>query len=166
MTLSRPNGCRKRRWPICATRSSTRSEHEKEHEIGARQGSAGRQVPHEHISFDLPPNLLKNETRQALAELVQRNRERGVPDEMLKEKEEGADRRRRLARGASLENELHSSSHRRAGKDPGDAREDVDERIRHQAMHHNVTPEKMRKEIEKNDGMNGLAEADPAGQDN
>ncbi len=42
---------------------------------------------HEHISFDLPPPLLKNETRRALNELVHRNRERGVPDEMLKEKE-------------------------------------------------------------------------------
>ena len=31
--------------------------------------------------------MLQNETRRALAELVQRNRERGVPDEMLKEKE-------------------------------------------------------------------------------
>jgi hypothetical protein len=25
-------------------------------------------------------------------------------------------------------------------------------------MHHNITPEKMRQEIEKNDGMNGLVE--------
>ena len=37
-------------------------------------------------------------------------------------------------------------------------RTDVDERIRDQAVHYNVTPEKMRKEIEEHDGMNGLAE--------
>ena len=37
-------------------------------------------------------------------------------------------------------------------------RADVDERIRHQAMHQNVTPAKMREEIEKHDGMNGLVE--------
>src|SRR4029078_10596024 len=35
---------------------------------------------------------------------------------------------------------------------------DCDQRIRHQAMHHNVTPEKMRQEIEQHDGMNGLVE--------
>jgi hypothetical protein len=37
-------------------------------------------------------------------------------------------------------------------------RADVEERIRHQAMHHNLTAEKMRQEIEKNDGMEGLVE--------
>ncbi len=37
-------------------------------------------------------------------------------------------------------------------------RADIDERIRHQAMHHNITPEKMRQEIEQNDGMNSLVE--------
>ena len=35
---------------------------------------------------------------------------------------------------------------------------DIDDRIRHQAMHHNTTPEKMQQEIEKNDAMNGLIE--------
>ena len=45
------------------------------------------QYLHERVQFDLPPPLLRNETRRALGELVQRNRERGVPDEMLKGKE-------------------------------------------------------------------------------
>ena len=35
----------------------------------------------------MPPQLLRNETRRALGELVQRNRERGVPDDILKNKE-------------------------------------------------------------------------------
>jgi trigger factor len=37
-------------------------------------------------------------------------------------------------------------------------RADVDDRIRHEAMHRNLTPEKMEHEIEKNDAMNGLLE--------
>ncbi len=37
-------------------------------------------------------------------------------------------------------------------------RADVDERIRHQAMHANTTPEKIRAEIEQYDGMNSLIE--------
>ena len=62
-------------------------EHEKEHEIERAKESGIVRYLHERISFDMPPMLLKNETRRALNELVHRNRERGVPDEMLKGKE-------------------------------------------------------------------------------
>src|SRR6266480_1172415 len=61
--------------------------HEKEHERErAKEGQVVKYL-HERIQFELPPALLKNETRRILADLVQRNRERGVPDEMLKDKE-------------------------------------------------------------------------------
>src|SRR5437016_6260383 len=61
--------------------------HEKEHERErAREGQVVKYL-HERIQFELPPALLKSETRRILADLVQRNRERGVPDEMLKDKE-------------------------------------------------------------------------------
>ena len=62
-------------------------EHEKEHEIERAKEAQIVKYLHEQIQFDLPPSLLRNETRRALGELVQRNRERGVPDEMLKGKE-------------------------------------------------------------------------------
>src|SRR5213592_3771957 len=61
--------------------------HEKKHERErAKEGQVVKYL-HERIQFELPPPLLKSETRRVLADLVQRNRERGVPDEMLKEKE-------------------------------------------------------------------------------
>jgi len=111
----------------------------------------------ERIQFELPPNLLKHETRTALAELVQRNRERGVPDETLKEKEEELIR---VAGGLAAHRlKTNFILHRIAEQEKIQVtRSDVDERIRHQAMHHNVTPEKMRQEIEQHDGMNGLVE--------
>ncbi|MBA2432871.1 MAG: trigger factor, partial [Chthoniobacterales bacterium] len=62
-------------------------EHEKEHEIERAKEAQIVKYLQEHITFDLPPPLLKNETRRALNELVHRNRERGVPDELLKGKE-------------------------------------------------------------------------------
>ena len=62
-------------------------EHEKEHDIERAKESQIVKALHEQTQFDLPPQLLRNETRRALGELVQRNRERGVPDEMLKDKE-------------------------------------------------------------------------------
>ncbi len=132
-------------------------EHEKGHELErAREAQVVRFLS-ERIQFELPPNLLKTETRNALMELVQRNRERGVPDEALKEKEEELIR---MASGLAAHRlKTNFILHRIAEQEKIQVtRADLDERIRHQAMHHNVSPEKMRQEIEKKDGMNGLIE--------
>jgi trigger factor len=132
-------------------------EHEKEHEIERAKEQQIVKFLHERISFDLPPPLLKNETRRALNELVHRNRERGVPDELLKGKEkeliEGA--------GALAANRLKTNFilHRIAEAEKVEVkREEIDEAIRTQAAHYNVSVEKMRKELEENDRINGLAE--------
>ncbi len=132
-------------------------EHEKGHELERTRESQVLQFLSERIDFELPPNLLKSETRNALAELVHRNRERGVPDEMLKEKEEELIR---VAGGLAAQRlKTNFILHRIAEQEKIQVtRADVDERIRHQAMHHNTTPEKMQQEIEKNDAMNGLVE--------
>ncbi len=132
-------------------------EHEKEHELEAARDSQVIKFLHERIQFELPPNLLKQETRSALSELVARNRERGVPDEALKEKEQELIQ----AAGGLAFHRLKTNFilHRIAEQEKIQVkREDVEERIRHQAMHHNLTPEKMRHEIEQHDGMNGLIE--------
>lgn len=132
-------------------------EHEKEHEIDRVKEQQIVKFLHEHISFDLPPSLLKNETRRALNELVHRNRERGVPDELLKGKEkeliEGA--------GSLAAHRLKTNFilHRIAEAEKFEiTREELDDRLREQAAHYNVSVEKMRKEFEENDRMNGLAE--------
>lgn len=132
-------------------------EHEKEHEIERAKEQQVVRFLHERISFDLPPALLKNETRRALNELVHRNRERGVPDEMLKDKEkeliEGA--------GSLAAHRLKTNFilHRIAEQEKIKiTREDIDQRIREQAAQYNVPVEKMRKELEQNDRIDGLAE--------
>jgi trigger factor len=132
-------------------------EHEKEHELERAKEQQIVKYLHEHITFDLPPPLLKNETRRALNELVHRNRERGVPDELLKGKEkeliEGA--------GSLAAHRLKTNFilHRIAEAEKLEvSREEIDERIRAQAAHYNVSVDKMRKEFEENDRMNGLAE--------
>jgi trigger factor len=132
-------------------------EHEKEHEIERAKESQIVRFLHEHISFDLPPSLLKQETRRALNELVHRNRERGIPDEMLKTKEkdliEGA--------GSLAAHRLKTNFilHRIAEREKIEVtRDDIDKRIRQQAAQYNVPVEKMRKELEEHDGINGLAE--------
>ncbi|HSV63411.1 MAG TPA: trigger factor [Chthoniobacterales bacterium] len=132
-------------------------EHEKEHEVERAKEQQIMKFLHERISFDLPPPLLKNETRRALNELVHRNRERGVPDELLKGKEkeliEGA--------GSLAAHRLKTNFilHRIAEAEKIEVtREEIDEAIRTQAAHYNVSVEKMRKELEENDRINGLAE--------
>jgi trigger factor len=112
---------------------------------------------HEHISFDLPPSLLKNETRRALNELVHRNRERGISDDLLKGKEkeliEGA--------GSLAAHRLKTNFilHRIAEHEKIQlTREEIDNAIREQAAHYNLSVAKMRKELEEKDRLNGLAE--------
>ncbi len=132
-------------------------EHEKEHEIERAKEAQIVKYLQEHITFDLPPPLLKNETRRALNELVHRNRERGVPDELLKGKEkeliEGA--------GSLAAHRLKTNFilHRIAEKEALKiTREEVDERIRQQAEQYNVPVEKLRKDLEENDRLDGVAE--------
>ncbi len=132
-------------------------EHEKEHERQRAQEAQIVRYLLERTQFELPPNLLKSETRSTLAELVQRNRERGVPDEMMKDKEQELIQ----AAGGLATHRLKTNFilHRIAEQEKiRVTREDLDERIRHEAMHRNLTPEKMHEEIEKNGAMEGLIE--------
>src|SRR6202171_395261 len=132
-------------------------EHEKEHEVERTKESQIVKYLHEHIQFDLAPALLKNETRRALGELVQRNRERGVPDEMLKGKEkELVDAAGGLAAHRLKTNFILSRIAEREGIEV--SRKDVDLRIREEAARYNVSPDKMRKELEEHDGINAMAE--------
>jgi trigger factor len=132
-------------------------EHEKEHEVERAKETQIVKYLHEHIQFDLPPTVLKNETRRALGELVQRNRERGIPDEMLKGKE------KELVEGAGslaahrLKTNfiLNRIAEQEAIKV---SREDVDLRIRQEATRYNISTDKMRKELEEHDGLSAFAE--------
>ncbi len=132
-------------------------EHEKEHEIEREKEGQIVKYLQEHVTFDLPPTLLKAETRRALNELVHRNRERGVPDEMLKGKEkeliEGA--------GSLAAHRLKTNFilHRIAEQEKIKVEhEEVDERIREQAAQYHIPVEKMRKDLEEHDRIDGLAE--------
>ncbi len=131
--------------------------HEKEH--GRERANEGQVVKylHERIQFELPPALLKNETRRILADLVQRNRERGVTDEMLKEKEkELIESAAGLAAHRLKTNFiLHRIAERENIKV---SRDDINARFREEAARYNVPVEKIRKELEENDGLDAFAE--------
>jgi trigger factor len=132
-------------------------EHEKEHQLErAKEGQIVKYL-HEKIQFDLPPVLLRSETRRALGELVQGNRERGITDEMLKEKE------KELVEGAGglAAHRLKTNFilHRIAEREKIEiTRDDMSDRIRDEAERYNISPEKMRKELEEHNGLDGFAE--------
>jgi trigger factor len=132
-------------------------EHEKEHEVERAKEAQIVKFLQDRTPFEVPPALLTQETRRALGELVQRNRERGVPDEVLKTKEkeliEGA--------GGLAAHRLRTNFilHRIAEREKIQVtRPELDERIRQQAAQYNVSVEKMRKELEEHDALNGVAD--------
>ena len=132
-------------------------EHAKEHDVEQTKEAQIVKYLHEQIHIELPPALLQNETRRALAELVQRNRERGVTDEMLKEKE------KELIDGAAglASNRLKTNFilHRIAEREKIEvAKEDVDVRIRQEAARYDISPEKMRKELQQKNALDDVAE--------
>ncbi len=132
-------------------------EHEKEHEVERAKEAQIVKYLQEKIQFDLPPSLLRNETKRALAELVQRNRVRGIPDEMLKDKEKEL-----IETAASVAHHRLKTNfilERIAEQEKIEVRkEDVDLRIRQEAKHYSISTDKMRKELEEHNGLNALAE--------
>jgi trigger factor len=132
-------------------------EHEKEREVERAKEAQIVKYLHERTLFDLPPSLLRNETKRVLAELVQRNRARGVSDELLKDKEKelietaGSVAAHRLKTNFIL--------NRIAEREKiGLTREDVDQGVRREAARYNISAEKMRKELEERDSLDALAE--------
>src|SRR5438067_133725 len=132
-------------------------EHAKEHDAERAKEAQIVKYLQERIQFELPQALLQNETRRALAELVQRNRERGVTDDMLKEKEKelidaaagmAAHRLKTnfiLHRIAELEN-IQTT------------KEDLDLRVRQEAARYDISPEKMRKELQQRNALDDVSE--------
>jgi trigger factor len=131
--------------------------HEKEHERErAKEGQLVKYL-HEQIQFELPPALLKSETRRILTDLVQRNRERGVPDEMLKDKEKELIETAAGLGAHRLKTNfiLHRIAERENIKV---TREDINARLREEAARYNVPVEKMRKELQEHDGLDAFTE--------
>src|SRR5947207_15472715 len=131
--------------------------HEKEHERErAKEGQVVKYL-HERIQFELPPPQLKSETRRVLGDLVQRNRERGVPDEMLKEKEK--ELVETAAGLAAHRLKTNFILHRIAERENIQvSRDDINARLREEASRYNVTLDKMRKELQEHDGLDAFAE--------
>src|SRR5437660_1832093 len=132
-------------------------EHEKEHQVERVKEEQIVKHLHENTKFDVPPPLLRNEMKRALTELIQRNRARGVPDEMLKEKEKEL-----IETAASVAHHRLKTNfilERIAEEEKIEVtREDVDLRIRQEARRYNISTDKMRKELEEHDQLNALAE--------
>jgi trigger factor len=132
-------------------------EHAKEHDAERAKEAQIVKYLHERIQFDLPPPLLQNETRHALAELVQRNRERGVTDEMLKEKEkELID----AAAGVAVHRLKTNFILQRIAESEKIqvTKGDLDSHIKQEAARYDISPEKMRKELQQRNALDDVSE--------
>ena len=132
-------------------------EHGKEHDSERAKEAQILKYLHERIQVELPPALLQNETRRALADLVQRNRERGITDDMLKDKEkELIDAAAGMAAHRLKTNFI---LHRIAEREKTQVtKEDLDSRIRQEAARYDISPDKMRKELQQRNALDDLAE--------
>src|SRR5213596_1501428 len=132
-------------------------EHGKEHDSERAKEAQILKYLHERIQVELPPALLQNETRRALADLVQRNRERGVTDEMLKEKE-----RELIDAAAGMASHRLKTNfilHRIAEREKIQVtKEDLDRRVRQEATRYDISPDKMRKELQQRNALDEVAE--------
>ncbi len=132
-------------------------EHAKEHDAERAKEAQIVKYLHERIQFDLPQALLQNETRRALAELVQRNRERGVTDDMLKEKEKElidaavGMAAHRLKTNFVLQRIAESEKIQVT-------KEDLDSHIKQEAARYDISPEKMRKELQQRNALDDVSE--------
>jgi trigger factor len=131
--------------------------HEKQHELERAKETQILKYLHEQTQLEPPPLLLQNETRRALADLVQRNRDRGVPDDALKEKEKelveaaAGMAAYRLKTNFILE---RVAERERIEVSP----QELDARIRQEAARYEMPVEKMRKQLEEHNGLSALTE--------
>ena len=109
------------------------------------------------VECELPQNLVRHETRRILSEIVRENQMRGVADDVLKENEkqilgtaaQGARERLKgtfiLTRIAEVENITVT-------------REEFNGRLNAMAARYRMTPDKVRKELEKNNALDQIGE--------
>ncbi len=109
------------------------------------------------VECELPQDMVQNETRRIMAEIVQQNQKRGISDEELKQNEKdivvqaGTAARNRL-KGAFILTRIAEKEEIRIN------RNEVDNRVDEMAEKYRVTPKKMQNELQKRGGFGGLQE--------
>lgn len=109
------------------------------------------------VECELPQDMVQNETRRIMAEIVQQNQKRGISDEELKQNEKdivvqaGTAARNRL-KGAFILTRIAEKEEIRIN------RNEVDNRVDEMAEKYRVTPKKIQNELQKRGGFGGLQE--------
>lgn len=140
-------------------REIVKQELQKQKQAGTERKKRDQVMSHllSKVECELPQNFVRNETRRILAEIVKENQMRGVTDELLKENEkqimetasQGARERLKgtfiLLRIAEAEKIAIT-------------REEFKQRIDAMAARYGMTPDKVRKELEKNGALDQVSE--------
>ena len=104
------------------------------------------------VECELPPSLVREETKRVLAEIVRENQARGIADEIIRENEKDL-----------VDSAVHSARDRIKGRfilmriasqeKISVTPEELQHRIRFLAQRYQMTPDKLRKELEKRESL-------------
>lgn len=109
------------------------------------------------VECELPQDMVQNETRRIMADIVRQNQERGISDDELKNNEKeiivqaGTAARNRL-KGTFILTRIAEKEEIRIN------RNEVDNRVEQMATRYRISPQKMEKELTKRGGFGGLQE--------
>jgi trigger factor len=109
------------------------------------------------VECELPQNLVRYETKRILAEIVKENQMRGVTDEMLKENEKqimgtASQGARERLKGTFILMRIAEAEKIAV------TREEFKQRIDAMAARYGMTPDKVQKELEKNNALDQVSE--------
>ncbi len=144
---------------VAELRDLIRTDLESQKKLAAERERRDQAMNHliASVECDLPENFVKHEARRILGELVRENQARGVADEVLQQNQGDlaaaatAGARERL-KGTFILLRIAEEEKITA------TREDLNVRIAAMAERYQTTVEKMRKELEKNDAIDGINE--------
>jgi trigger factor len=144
---------------LASLRELAKDELQKQKEATAEREKRDQVMGHllSKVECELPQNLVRYETKRILAEIVKENQMRGVTDEALKENEKeilgkAAQGARERLKGTFILLRIAEAEKIAV------TREEFKQRIASMAVRYGMTPEKVQKELEKNDALDQVGE--------
>jgi len=144
---------------LAELRELAKDELQKQKEATAEREKRDQVMSHllSKVECELPQNLVRYETKRILAEIVKENQMRGVTDEMLKENEKqimgtASQGARERLKGTFILMRIAEAEKISV------TREEFKQRMDAMAARYGMTPEKVQKELEKNNALDQVSE--------
>ncbi len=135
----------------------TQLEQQRQQENDRMKSDQVMQKLSEQVETDLPVKMVRQETQSVAREIAQQNQQRGISEEELEENKSAiVANAERVARDRVKQRFILVRIAEKEGIEA--TSEDVERRIQAMAMQYRLTPEKVRKQLEKNDSLGAIEE--------